>query len=121
MAGVYGEINSRADFHRVLHEAINLTQRLLAASPTCVVMQVIQTRLDAMKRWTDNGRQPAETERSSIDVGVIAVRELSEADGDAQKLSGKLMALNNYFEDWPSDEKAASATDDDFFEEDQND
>jgi hypothetical protein len=121
MAGVYGEINSWADYHRVLREATNLTRRLLAASPTNVVMQVIQKQLEAMKRWTDNGRDPTESERTSIDVGLIAVRELSEADGAAQELSSRLMALNSYFEDWPTDEKAASATDDDFFEGDEDD
>ena len=29
--------------------------------------------------------------------------------------------LNNYFEDWPTDEAAASATDEDFFEDEEDD
>ena len=33
-------------------------------------------------------------------------------------LARKLFALNNYFEAWPTDEEAATARDDDFFEED---
>jgi hypothetical protein len=33
MAGVYGEINSRADFHRVLNEALDITHPILAKQP----------------------------------------------------------------------------------------
>jgi len=121
MAGVYGEINSRTDFHRMLREALNLTEHILSASPTYVVMQVIQKQLDAMKRWTDNSRDPTESERTSIDVGLLAVRELSDGPGEMAELADKLMVLNNYFEDWPTDEKAASATEQDFFEEDEKD
>jgi hypothetical protein len=46
------------------------------------------------------------------------VRELSEIqDAEVQALVPKLYALNNYFEDWPTDDEAANATDDDFFDE----
>lgn len=34
-------------------------------------------------------------ERTSIDVGLIAVRELAESDGESYELSEKLMELNN--------------------------
>ena len=48
-AGVYGEINSLADCHRVLSEALDITQRILAKRPNYAVMQRIHTELDAMK------------------------------------------------------------------------
>jgi len=121
MGGVYGSINSRADFHLVLGKATRLAAGILSQSPSYEVMQIIQRQLQAMKRWTDNGREPTEKERTSIDVGLIAVRELADSDGEAYELSEKLMELNNYFEDWPTDEKAASATEQDFFEEDEKD
>ena len=116
MAGVYGEINSRADFHRVLGEATATVRGMLAASPRNPVMERIQKQLQAMARWTENRREPTESERRNIDVSLIAARELAE-DGETGKLAERLSCLNNYFEDWPTDEEARSATDDDFFED----
>jgi hypothetical protein len=118
MAGVYGNIDSRADFDRVLKEARDITRRLLAARPDNQTIEVIDTQLDAMGRWTAAGRDPTKAERETISVGLIAVRELSEIqDAEVQALVPKLYALNNYFEDWPTDDEAANATDDDFFDE----
>jgi hypothetical protein len=49
-------------------------------------------------------------------VGLIAARELPDAKGVEADLVQKLFALNNYFEDWPTDELAANAKDEEFFE-----
>ena len=117
MAGVYGEISSRADYQRILREATDIARRILSQSPNDKPMLRIQKQLEAMKRWTENGRKPSDGERRNIDVGLVAARELSEATGEAADLAQKLSALNNYFEDWPTDEEAASATDEDFFDE----
>jgi hypothetical protein len=117
MAGVYGEIDSRADYHRVLREAADIARRILARNPGNSTMQRIDKELDGMRRRTEGGRDPSASERASIDVGLIAVRELAEATGEAAELADKLSSLNNYFEDWPTDEQAANATDDDFFDE----
>jgi hypothetical protein len=65
-----------------------------------------------MRKWSDNGREPSETERQSIDVGLIAVREFPEKDEETFELSEKLSELSNYFEDWPSDKKAAGTEED---------
>ncbi|MGA7917645.1 MAG: hypothetical protein WCA00_20595 [Candidatus Acidiferrales bacterium] len=118
MAGVYGEINSRIDFHRVLNDATVLARSILARAPQHPAMERIEKQLDAMKRWSASSRTPTDGERRSIDVGLVAAREFDGATGDLQQLAEKLFALNNYFEDWPTDEKAARATDDDFFEDD---
>jgi hypothetical protein len=117
MAGVYGEIDSRVDYHRVLREAADIARRILARNPGDSTMQRIDKELDAMRWWTQGGRDPSASERTSIDVGLIAVRELAEATGEVAELADKLSSLNNYFEDWPTDEQAANATDDDFFDE----
>jgi hypothetical protein len=114
MAGQYGEIDSRADYHRVLGEAANSVTRMLARTPADAPLLRINKQLAAMKRWTDNGRAPSDGERRNIDVGLIAVRELSEPTGEVSDLAQKLFVLNNYFEDWPTDAEAASATDEDF-------
>jgi hypothetical protein len=117
MAGVYGEIDSRADYHRVLREAADIARRILARHAGDSTMQRIAKELDSMRQWTEGGRNPSASERTSIDVGLIAVRELAEATGEVAELADKLSSLNNYFEDWPTDEQAANATDDDFFDE----
>jgi hypothetical protein len=119
-AGVYGEINSLADCHRVLSEALDITQRILAKRPNYAVMQRIHTELDAMKKWTEKGREPSKSERKRVDVGLIAAREFENAKGELAVLVDKLYCLNNYFEAWPTDEKAATATDEDFFEDEED-
>lgn len=112
MAGEYGEINSRADYHRVLRKSRDIVERIVSKSPADKVMQRIRKQLDAMARWTDKGREPTETERRNIDVGLIAVREFNGATDEISELADHLCALNNYFEDWPTDEEAANAGDD---------
>ena len=120
MAGVYGEINSRVDFNRVLHDASIIARGILTRTPQDATMLRILKQLDAMGRWNSNGRTPTEGERRSVDVGLIAAREFDGAKGELNDLAEKLFSLNNYFEDWPTDEEAASATDDDFFEDDED-
>jgi hypothetical protein len=114
MAGPYGEIDSRVDYHRVLGEATEIVRRIVARTPENTTMQRINKQLEAMKRWTDKGRAPTENERRNIDVGLIAAREFSETTGEVADLSQKLFVLNNYFEDWPTDAEATSASDEDF-------
>jgi hypothetical protein len=123
MAGVYGEIDSRNDFFRVLGECQKFTGDLLRIQPKNRVIEVIDTQLDAMWRWTASGRQPTKDERKSIDISVHAIREIGDDTGDpaTDAFVGKLHALNNYFEDWPTDDEAANATDDDFFDSDDDD
>lgn len=111
MAGEYGEINSRVAYHRVLGEALDLVQGIMTQRPDDEMMQLIFEELNAMRRWTADGRVPTDEERGSIDVGLVAARELSEATGQEGELVKKLFALNNYFEDWPTDQEAATAKD----------
>ena len=112
MAGEYGEIDSRVAYHRVLGEALGLVQRIMTQRPDDEMMQLIFEELNAMRRWSADGRVPTDDERGSINVGLVAVRELSEATGEEGELVKKLFALNNYFEDWPTDQEAATTTDD---------
>ena len=121
MAGVYGEINSRTDCHRVLSEALEITQGILVKQPNYAVIQRIHKELDAMKKWIENCREPSTSERKSVDVGLIAAREFENAKGELAVLVDKLYCLNNYFEAWPTDENAATATDEDFFDDDEED
>ena len=53
------------------------------------------------------GRAPSDTERQSIDVGLVALRELEPAETlDEQELVTGLHELNFYFENWPEDPNA---------------
>lgn len=116
MGGLYGEIDSRADFERVLKEARTITRAMLKATPDNPTIETIDTQLDAMERWTAGGGEPTKHDRDTISVGLIAVREL---DADRQDTSGelarKLYELDNYFKEWPTDDQAANATDADYW------
>jgi hypothetical protein len=120
MAGVYGEIDSRAEFHAVLDKAIRDGKALLTKRPGDETIAAIVRQLEAVQAWSANGRAPTKHERKSIDVGVRASREL-EGDDAAYGWTRTVYALDAYIEDWPSDEKAANATDDDFFDDDGDD
>ena len=50
MAGVYGAINSRADFHRVLGEAIESERNFLARMPNDWAMLRIETQIAAVQQ-----------------------------------------------------------------------
>jgi hypothetical protein len=122
MAGVYGQIDSRADFQRVLAEAIATGKQLLAQAPKDETIEVIDTELDAVQRWTAGGRTPSDDERKSLDMGLRAVRELEPiTDPVMHAWVQKLYALESYFEDWPDDATAASATDDDWWDKEEDD
>jgi len=111
MGGLYGEIDSRADFDRVLKEARTITRRLLRASPDNPAIAAIDTQLDAMERWAAGG-EPTRDERERINVGLVAVRELdADRQDDSGELARKLCVLDNYAREWPTDDQAASATD----------
>jgi hypothetical protein len=119
MGGVYGEIDSRADFFRILEEAAGTSKQLQARSPQDPTIAAIDAQLDAVKHWTYGGREPPAEARKSLDMGLRVTRELSETGDPAMdKFTDQVQILHNYFEDWPTDEAAAKATDDDFFGDD---
>jgi hypothetical protein len=115
MGGVYGEINSRADFERVLQEAAGIAARMLAGGRNPVI-EAVAEQLAWMARASGGGREPSADERQHVNIGVIAVREFdADREDDSGQLARKLCALANYFTEWPTDEQAASATDADFW------
>lgn len=84
----------------MLAEAIELARQLVERSNGFEVYAVILRQLEAMSSWTADGRVPTPEERDSIDVGLIAVRELDD-DPDYQvgELADRLHELNAFFED----------------------
>jgi hypothetical protein len=115
MGGVYGEINSRADFERVRQEAVDIAARILSAGRNPVIEAVVE-QLGWMARASGGGRVPSADERRTVSIGLVAVRELdADRQDDSGLLARKLCALDNYFTEWPTDEQAATATDADFW------
>ena len=115
MGGVYGEINSRADFDRVLHEALGIACRILAGGRNPAI-EAIAAQLTWMALTCEGGSVPSADERARVSVGVIAVRELdADRQDDSGQLARKLCVLDTYFTEWPTDEQAASATDADYW------
>jgi hypothetical protein len=111
MAGIYGRINSRADFHRVLTQALDTARRGLAIEPRSRTTQIALRQLEAMQAWTANGRTPSADEQNRIDVSVLAGRELSDTGRpDTEEWVQQLTDLDNYFQAWPTDQQAASST-----------
>src|SRR5262245_24019176 len=82
MAGVYGEIHSRADFARVLDAALREGHALLAKQPGDPTIAVIVRQLEQIKAWTANDRTPTSDERRAIDIALRAAREF---EGDREK------------------------------------
>ncbi|MDQ3367464.1 MAG: hypothetical protein M3680_18750 [Myxococcota bacterium] len=116
MGGVYGILNSRADFFRVLDEARQIASRMLEVQPKNGLIASIATQLAAMQRWSADGRDPLADERKTITIGLLAVRQLdADRQDEAGELARKLTILHNYFDEWPSDEAAANATDADYW------
>jgi hypothetical protein len=119
MAGMYGEIDSRRDFERILVTALATIKHLRRNAASDEMLESVEAQLEAMQRWTLNGRTPTNDERESIDVGLLAARGLENTGDPAMDVfAQQLQWLNNYFEDWPSDDDAASSTEEDFFEAD---
>lgn len=109
MAGVYGSLNSRADFRRALDEAIAFVKSDRAAPSGFPGRTVVEAQLDAMKGWTDGGRDPRPAERGRITLGVVAMREFSDTrDDEIEAWRIKLSELSNFFVTWPDDALAAN-------------
>lgn len=99
----HGSIASRDDFFRVLAEVQGVTRRLLGYSPDEPTLRSIAGQLEAMRRWTAEGRTPRPEERSSLDFGARSARGLAGEGAILEALARKLFALQDYFVAWPSD------------------
>lgn len=114
MAGIYGRLNSREDFHRVLDEVTASTREALQQAPNSPPTAAILKQLEALTVWTSNGREPTEEERVRANFGTIAAREYGDAtDVETAAWAEDLYCLNNYFQAWPSDAEAANPREDD--------
>ena len=76
MASVPLPIRSRKDFQAALAEAIGVVAELVRAAPRFEPYLEIEMQLDAMRRWTADGREPLPDERKSVTIGLVIIREL---------------------------------------------
>lgn len=106
-------IQHRSDFFDVLDGLIAQTQRLRSGAPWAP-LDVLQRQLDAMKTWTSGGRAPTKTERRSITIALISMRELEPAANDEiYDYSQRLTEISFYFKLWRDDAAWAAMDDDD--------
>lgn len=84
-----------ASFRSEISEALAIVTKLDERFSGYAVYQSIRAQLEALTRWTANGRRPTPEEEQSINVGVIAVRELDDnPNPEVQALSELLMQIN---------------------------
>ncbi|MEY4575988.1 MAG: hypothetical protein RL701_691 [Pseudomonadota bacterium] len=111
MAGIYGRIDSHAEFQQTLQKALATALHGRAVQPHSPVTINVARQLEAMRQWTANGRSPTEDEQSQIDVGLVASRELSDTGRqETEEWAQELRELDNFFQGWPTDQEAASST-----------
>lgn len=71
-------------------------------------------QLEAIRRWTDDGRDPTLDERKSIRLGALVARELEPApDREIALLNEQLADLADYVKRWLTDEQMAAFDTDD--------
>jgi|SRR5579864_4055820 len=72
------EIGSRDEFHRVLSETLRSAKQLAAETPEFGPYISIANQFAAISKWTSGGGVPTRSERESLNLGIIAVRELED-------------------------------------------
>lgn len=93
------DIHSREDFRRVLAETLELVRRLATRTPGFPPYENIIQQLEAVSAWTASGKTPTQDQRSSIDVGLVAARELDEIPApDVKDLANRIHAISYYFD-----------------------
>jgi hypothetical protein len=97
-------IHSRADFFRVLDEAITETSQKITVNPDWTILEVFMRQLLFMRATTSGGRKPLFEERQKITIGTILIREMeSPPDLDWESYKTKLSNLGFYDRLWLTD------------------
>lgn len=109
----YKYVRSRADFFVTLDLALRQASELLARSPHDGAVGSIRAQLEAMRRWTDAGREPTREERRSLTIGPLLVRELEPAPTDElAEWVDRVREVAGHFRDWLDDATFASIDED---------
>lgn len=108
-------IQSRADFFRVLGEVIQETEQKHLAEPSWRFLESVLSQLYHIRNTTAHGRKPTFEERRSINIGLLAEREMegvSDLKWDDYK--DKLTDIAFYYQFWRTDAGLATLDDDDW-------
>lgn len=112
----YKFLKSRADWFIALDQAFQETLDLLNQGPDPYLESVL-AQLDAMKRWTADGREPTEQERKSMTIGMIMTREFDSPSTDQLYFyKEKVMEVWSYFDDWFDDAYFSTVDEDDLMD-----
>jgi hypothetical protein len=119
MAGIFGEINSRADFFRELELAKKDVSRLLKRLPYEDTLRSISKQLDAIETWTANSRTPTKKERTSLDMRLRMFREYEMTDDvEIATFRRRVSGIHSYVELWPTDRIASDPDNAEYFDDD---
>lgn len=98
-------VHSRADFFRVLDEAILETSQKIAANPDWAILEVCMQQLMFMRGTTSGGRKPLFEERTKITLGTMLSREMElPPDMEWYDYKDKLSDLGYYYQLWQTDQ-----------------
>ena len=97
------DIKNISDFDASLDRTIAELDRLVLSEPDYAVWRNLQKQLHAMKLWSNDEARPSQQQISSINIGLIAARELDPASEEwMQDLINRLFLLNQYWRHWPN-------------------
>jgi hypothetical protein len=116
MAGIFGDdLNSRQDFFDQLTRAEKACAQLIHKHPDEDELGAVQRQLEAIRKWTNNGRKPTAKERESLDMGLRLFREYEMTDDqEIADFRDLISILHSYLESWPSDKAAADPDNDEY-------
>jgi len=116
MAGIFGnDINNRAEFFQQLDRAIAECARLIQRLPDEDTLQSVALQLAAVRRFTQGGRTPRQSERESLDMALRMFREYEMTDDvEIHRFRGMISGIHNYVDYWPSDDVASDPNNDDY-------
>ena len=116
MAGIFGDaINSRTDFFRRLGQAQQEIRKVLSRLPNEPTLLSVKKQLDAIGKWTANGRRPTVDERKSLDMALRMFREFETTDDvEIHRLRKTVSGVNHYVLFWPDDKTAADPKNSDY-------
>lgn len=90
-------IQKKSDFWPVLDDALARIDAIVSADPTWGISQGIKVQLEFMRKALADGRVPTDEEKERINIGVLAVRNLDDAD---PLLTSWLAELDGAFREW---------------------
>lgn len=117
-------IKNRDDFFRVLAAAIQASNDLLKVAPGYGVVTSILRQLEAIRTWTEDGREPTKEERWGLQIGLILSREFeTETAPQIRHWAELSQEVEGYFNAWLDDATYQAVDEDDLpdFPEEEDD